>query len=120
MNKTFKFYEDKMKAKKKISELMQLRAIGLLDDETWNELGFDSNKNNVKSEIEVEEFLKKYKDIKREYTNYLTTDKSRKIFYELGLKSLFLAKSLKKLDYQMVNGRILNKENAVFVKRRKS
>jgi hypothetical protein len=111
------FYENKTNAKYQIKELMQLKSIGLLDDSTWQELGFNDYKNDVKSEIQVDAFLEKYNEIKERYIGYLTTDKSRRIFKELGFKSLFLAKSLKKLDMEMVNGKILNKYNAVFVKR---
>jgi len=114
INKTFQFYEKKTKAKAKIKQLMELKSIGLLSSYRWQELGFNSYKNNIKSEIEVDELIELYNDFYKEDLGTLS-EKYKKIFTDSGYNILFLANLLKKLNLKMINGKIYHDYDAGFI-----
>jgi hypothetical protein len=115
INKTFKFYEKKEKAKAKIKQLMELKSIGLLSNYRWQALGFNSYGNNDKSEIEVDELIDLYDGFYQQDLNALTNVNSKKVFENSGYNSLFLAFMLQKLNLKLIDGRILKNNDATYI-----
>jgi len=115
INRTFQFYEKKAKAKARIKQFMELKSIGLFSNYRWQELGFNSYKNNVKSEIEVDDLLSLYDNFYAQDLNTITGDNYKRIFTDSKYNILFLANLLKKLNLKMINGKLYHDYDAEFI-----